>query len=157
MDLNNRKKNTGLARPLPKTASEWIIQQTSYTFNPSLHNPGLLYSPVSTFICIIPFVAKSKWSDYLAFNCAFRSLSIWLGLHWYWEDRDALFLLRLSVLTGEQANNSDYNWNIINFHSIYDYFALLESFDTNTLNTHQYVKDKLSSHQPSQTHNTRYR
>ena len=43
------------------------------------------------------------------------------------------------------------------FHSIYDYFALLKAFNTNTLNFHQYLKDKLSSHQKSHMHNTRHR
>ena len=46
---------------------------------------------------------------------------------------------------------------ILTFHSIYDYFALLKAFNRNTLNYHQYFKDKLSSHQPSHMHNTRHR
>ena len=41
-------------------------------------------------------------------------------------------------------------------HSIYDYFALLKAFNTNTRNFHQYFKDKLSSHQQSHMHNTRH-
>ena len=40
---------------------------------------------------------------------------------------------------------------------MYDYFALLKTFNTNTLNLHQYFKDKLSSHQPSRMHDTRHR
>ena len=48
-------------------------------------------------------------------------------------------------------------YRILTFHSIYDYFALLKAFNTNTLNYHQYFKDKLSSHQPSHMHNTRHR
>ena len=52
---------------------------------------------------------------------------------------------------------TDYNHIIVTFHSIYDYFALLKAFDTNTLNYHQYFKDKLSSHQPSHMHNTRHK
>ena len=52
---------------------------------------------------------------------------------------------------------SDYNQQILTFHSIYDYFALLKAFNTNSLNFHQYFKDKLSSHQPSHLHNTRHR
>ena len=63
--------------------------------------------------------------------------------YWHGEDRDGRMLIRLSVLTWE--------------HSIYDYFALLEAFNTNTLNYHQYFKAKLSSHQPSHMHNTRHR
>ena len=51
----------------------------------------------------------------------------------------------------------DYNQKIVTFHSIYDYFALLKAFNTNTLKFHQYFKDKLSSHQPSHMHNTRHR
>ena len=31
-----------------------------------------------------------------------------------------------------------YNVKILTFHSIYDYFALLKAFNTNTLNFHQY-------------------
>ena len=50
---------------------------------------------------------------------------------------------------------TDYNSNILTFHSIYDYFALLKAFDTTTLKFHQYFKDKLSSHQPSHMHYTR--
>ena len=50
-----------------------------------------------------------------------------------------------------------YNHRILTFHSIYDYFALLNAFNTNTLNFYQYFKDKLSSHQPSRMHNTRHR
>ena len=34
---------------------------------------------------------------------------------------------------------------------------MLKAFNTNTLNFHQYFKDKLSSHQPSHMHNTRHR
>ena len=52
---------------------------------------------------------------------------------------------------------TDYNHRIPTFHSIYDYSALLKAFNTNTLNYHQYFKDKLSSHQPSHMHKTRHR
>ena len=52
---------------------------------------------------------------------------------------------------------TDYNHSILTFHSIYDYFALLKAFITNTLNFHQYFKAKLSSHQPSHMYNTRHR
>ena len=52
---------------------------------------------------------------------------------------------------------TDYDHRIITFHSIYDYFALLKAFNTNTLNYHLHFKDKLSSHQPSHMHNTRHR
>ena len=52
---------------------------------------------------------------------------------------------------------TDYNPRIPTFHSIYDYFALLRTFHTNTLNFHKYFKDKLSSHQPTHMHNTRHR
>ena len=38
-----------------------------------------------------------------------------------------------------------YNHWILNIHLIDDYFALLKAFNTNTLNYHQYFKDKLSS------------
>ena len=51
---------------------------------------------------------------------------------------------------------TDYNNRILTFHSIYDYFALLKAFNTNTLNFHQYFKDKFSSHQPFHMHNTRH-
>ena len=51
---------------------------------------------------------------------------------------------------------TDYNQKILTVHSIYEYFALLKAFNTNTLNFHQYFKDKLSSHQPSHMHNTRH-
>ena len=52
---------------------------------------------------------------------------------------------------------TDYNHRILTFHSIYDYFALLKAFNTNTLNFHQYFEDKLTSHHPSHMHNTRHR
>ena len=52
---------------------------------------------------------------------------------------------------------TDYNRRILAFHSIYYYFTLLEAFRTNTLNFHQYFKEKLSSHHPSHKHNTRHR
>ena len=51
----------------------------------------------------------------------------------------------------------DYNQKILTFRSIYDYFALLKTFNTYTLNFHQYFKNKLYSHQPSHMHNTRHR
>ena len=37
---------------------------------------------------------------------------------------------------------TDYNQKILTFHSIYDYFVLLKACNTNTLNFHQYFKDK---------------
>ena len=52
---------------------------------------------------------------------------------------------------------TDYNQKILTFHSIYDHFALVKAFNTNTLNFHQHFKDKLSSHQPTHMHNTRHR
>ena len=52
---------------------------------------------------------------------------------------------------------TDYNHRILTFHSIYDYFALLKAFNTNTLNFYQYFKDKLSSHQPSHMYSTGHR
>ena len=52
---------------------------------------------------------------------------------------------------------TDYNQKILTFHSMYDYFALLKAFNTNTFNFHQYFNDKLYSHQPSHMHNTRHR
>ena len=51
---------------------------------------------------------------------------------------------------------TDYNQKIFIFHSIYDDFALLNAFNTNTLIFHQYFKDKLSSHQPSHMHKPIY-
>ena len=52
---------------------------------------------------------------------------------------------------------TDYNHMILTFHYICAYFALLKVCNTNTLNFHQYFKDKLSSHQPSHMDNTRHR
>ena len=52
---------------------------------------------------------------------------------------------------------TDYNRNILILHSMYDYFALLKAFDTNTPDFHQYFKDKLSPDQPSHMHNTGHR
>ena len=39
---------------------------------------------------------------------------------------------------------TDFNHRILTFHSIYDYFALLKAFHTNTLNYHQYFKNKIN-------------
>ena len=79
-------------------------------------------------------------------------------LYLHRDDRDVLMLLRLSVLTGQQANYSQ----IITkrsclFTQFMITFFLLKAFNINTLNFHQYLKDKLSSHQPSHMHNTRHR
>ena len=52
---------------------------------------------------------------------------------------------------------TDYNHRILTFHSIYDCLALLNAFNTNTLNFHQYFKRELFSHQTSHRHNTRHR
>ena len=79
-------------------------------------------------------------------------------LYWHREDREVLMLLRLSVLTGEHAN---YSQIITKRSSLLTQFKItllfLKAFSTNTLNFHQYFKDKLSSHQPSHMHNTRHR
>ena len=40
---------------------------------------------------------------------------------------------------------TDYNQKIFTFNLIYDHFALLKAFNTNTLNFHKYFKDKLFS------------
>ena len=50
-----------------------------------------------------------------------------------------------------------YNHRILTFHEIYYYIALLKTFNTNTLNFHQYFKEKLCSHQPSHMYNTTHR
>ena len=79
-------------------------------------------------------------------------------LYWYGEDRR-----RTNTDNIECAHRrackllTDYTQKIPTFHSIYYYFALLKAFNTNTLNYHQYFKDKLSSHQPSHMHITRHR
>ena len=54
---------------------------------------------------------------------------------------------------------TDYNQKILTIHSIYDYFALLKAFNTNTLNFHQYFNGDWwwSSHQQFHMHNTRHR
>ena len=40
---------------------------------------------------------------------------------------------------------TDHNQKILTFHSFYEYFALLKAFNRNTINFHQYFKEKLSS------------
>ena len=87
----------------------------------------------------------------------FWCIPIKLMLYWHGEDRDC-YAAKI-VCTHRRASKllTDYNRNILNFHLIYDYFALLKAFYTNTPNFHQYFKDKLSSHQPSHMHNTRHR
>ena len=52
---------------------------------------------------------------------------------------------------------TDYKHWILTFDSIYDWFALINPFNKNTLNFHQNFKAKLSSHHPSHMHNTRDR
>ena len=70
---------------------------------------------------------------------------------------------RINAAKTECANRraskllTDYNHWTLTVHSIYEYSALLKAFNTNTLNFHQYFKDKLSSHQPSHMHNTRHK
>ena len=43
---------------------------------------------------------------------------------------------------------------LLTSHSICDQFPLLKAFKTNTLNYHKYLKEKLSSHEPSNLHNS---
>ena len=80
--------------------------------------------------------------------------------YWHGADRDVLMLLRLSVLTcGEHAN---YSQIITIRSSLFTQFMTTLPFmitlnTLNSLNYHQYFKDKLSSHQPSHMHNTRHR
>ena len=52
--------------------------------------------------------------------------------YWNGEDRYVLILLRLSALTGEHANYSQVItiYRILTFHSLYDYFGLLNAFIT---------------------------
>ena len=38
---------------------------------------------------------------------------------------------------------TDYKNRFLTFHSIYDFFALLKAFNTNTLNYHQYFKKRI--------------
>ena len=52
---------------------------------------------------------------------------------------------------------TDFNHKILIFYSIYDYFALLIAFGTNTLILHRYFKNKLFCHQPFHMRNTRHR
>ena len=66
-------------------------------------------------------------------------------------------MLLTYVLTGEHVNYSQIITKRSSLFTQHDYFALLKAFNTNTLNFHQYSKDKLSSHQPSHMHNTRHR
>ena len=79
--------------------------------------------------------------------------------YWHGEDRDELTNAAKIECAHWRALKllTDYNHWVLTFHSIYDYFALLKAFNTNTLNFHQYFKDKLFSHQPSHMHNTRHR
>ena len=54
---------------------------------------------------------------------------------------------------------TDNNQKILTFHSIYDHFALLKFFNTNTHNFHQYFKDNyllinLAPHMKNKTHST---
>ena len=75
--------------------------------------------------------------------------------YWHGEDRDIRMLAKIECAHRKARKLlTDYNHRILTFHSIYDYFASLKAFNTNTLNYHQYFKDKLSSHQPSHMHNT---
>ena len=77
--------------------------------------------------------------------------------YWHGEDRDVLMLLRLSVPTGEPANFSQIITKRSSLSTQFMItFALLKAFNINTLNFHQYFKDKLSSHQPSHMRNTRH-
>ena len=65
---------------------------------------------------------------------------------------------KIDVLTGEHGN---YSQIIARGSSLFTQFmitfALLKTFNTNTLNFHKYFKNKLSFHQPVHIHNTRHR
>ena len=83
-------------------------------------------------------------------------------LYWHGDDRgrtNAAWVCWLIESAHRRACKllTDYNQKILSFHSIYDYFALLKAFNTNTLNFHQCFIDKLSSHQPFHVHTTRHR
>ena len=75
-------------------------------------------------------------------------------LYWHGEDRETNAAKIECARRRACKLLTDYNPKIHTFHSIYDSIALLKAFNTNTLNFHQYFKDKLSSHQPSHMHNT---
>ena len=70
--------------------------------------------------------------------------------YWHGKDQDVLYAANIEC-AHRRAHKflTAYKHRILAFHSVYDYFALLKAFYTNTLNFHQYFKDKLSSHQPS--------
>ena len=91
-------------------------------------------------------------------------------LAWWRSGRVAFALLRLSVKIGtccisiakiECAHKrarklfTDCNQTSLTFHSIYGYFV--QVFNTNSLNFHQYLTDKLFSHQPTHMHNAWHR
>ena len=82
-----------------------------------------------------------------------------LTYYWHGEDRDVSMHAAKIECVHRRACKllTDYNQKFLTFHSVYDYFALLKAFTTNTLNFHQYFNDKLSSHEPSHMHNTRHR
>ena len=59
--------------------------------------------------------------------------------YWHGEDLDVLNAAQIECAHWRASKLLiDYNQNIDTFHSIYDYFALLKAFDTNTLNFHKY-------------------
>ena len=86
-------------------------------------------------------------------------LYAWLILYWHGEGREVRTIAAKIECAHRRACTlfTDCNQKILNCHLIYDYFALLKYFNTNSCNFHQYFKDKLSSHQPSPTHNTTHR
>ena len=79
-------------------------------------------------------------------------------LYWHGEDSGRTNNAKIRCAhRGTRKLLTDYNHKILTVHSIHDYFALVKTFNTNTLNFHQYLKKKLSSHQPSHVLNTRQR
>ena len=65
-------------------------------------------------------------------------------LYWHGEDRDVLMLPRFECAYRRACKLlTDYNQRILIFHSVYDYSALLKTFNTNTFNFHKYFKEIL--------------
>ena len=123
---------------------------TKLKFWCSINNKNLLFHPNIILMKVSYRIANYR-TRHQVFRCicSFSHMT-YAVLACGWSGR-TIMLLWLGVLTGEHANYSQIinKLTILTFHSIYDYFALLKAFNTNTPNFHQYFKDKLSSHQPS--------
>ena len=131
-----------------------ISRDENLTFNDHVKNVTTKISKsvgVMRLHCQLPADVMVKWYNYLVYPHLTNALLAWGRL-----GRTNAAKIECDHRRARKLL-TDYNHRNLIFHSIYDYFALLKAFNTNTHNYHKYFKDKLSSYHPSYMHNTRHR